>query len=60
MSLLVSKREKCMKTSVSIPGDVRRRAASFARSCRRSLSWYVTSLIEKDMAERSAGRGRST
>lgn len=53
MPLLLAKKEKCVKTSVSIPRDVRRKAAALARSRSRSLSQYVTLLLEKDLEERS-------
>jgi hypothetical protein len=57
--LLIAKREKCVKTSVSLPRDVRRRAAAVARTHRRSLSWYVTKLLEEDLEKRERGRERS-
>jgi len=59
MSLSVTKREKCVKTSISIPLDVRRKASAFSHSRKRSLSWYVTQLLEKDLTERELERSRS-
>ena len=59
MSLLFAKRDKCVKTSVTLPRNVRRRATFVARSHNHSLSQYVTMLLEKDLREREGERGRS-
>jgi hypothetical protein len=57
MVLLLIKKDKCVKTSVTLPRGVRQRAAAVARSHDLSLSQYVTRLLERDLAEREQEQG---
>ena len=52
MPIELTQREKCVKTSVSIPRDVQMRATAVARSRKRSLSEYISLLLAADLAER--------
>jgi hypothetical protein len=49
----LSKKIRCVKTSVSLPADLRREARRVSRRHGVSLSRYVSQVVAADLAERS-------